>query len=97
MADTETRSRIERERAELVRNYEKSTVAWFEASANEGRQLIEERHRIAERLRDNYWKLDPYVRARTLYDRAGILREGGKLEFYPSVRAGPQTSADDVD
>ena len=46
----------------------------------------EGRARLAERLAENYWKLDPYIRARSLYDRSGVLGAAGKLEFYPSAQ-----------
>jgi hypothetical protein len=64
-----------------------------------------ERDEVAENLRQNYWKVDPYVRARTLYDRIGLLHDGGQLAFYPQAQptvAAPaasrvSTSADDLD
>ena len=55
-----------------------------EKRANEGKNtsLQERRTELAERLRSGYWQLDPYLRAKTLYDRLGVIREGGKLQFY---------------
>lgn len=39
------------------------------------------RQRIAGDLSRNYWRLDPYVRARGLYDRLGMLGPGGVLKL----------------
>jgi hypothetical protein len=38
---------------------------------------------LIEKLREQYWVLDPYIRARSLYDRLNIIQGGGKIEFYP--------------
>jgi len=97
MADRATRERIEGERKGLVEGYESQTMAWARGEADA-------RAELKARLRENYWRLDPYVRARGLCDRIGMLGPGEKLDFYPSkdkvqraaARAGT-TSADDVD
>lgn len=46
--------------------------------------LQAKRTELAQRLRTGYWQLDPYLRAKTLYDRLGVIREGGKIQFYDS-------------
>ncbi|KAL2356108.1 CRAL-TRIO domain-containing protein [Cryomyces antarcticus] len=94
MQDTAARQKVETERSELVRSYESATVAWIR-----GEGAGEKRTQLAEQLRSNYWRLDPYVRARTLYDRIGVLQAGGKLDFYPKAGATGRasTSADDLD
>ena len=38
---------------------------------------------MAGDLRDSYWQMDPYLRARCLYDRMGVIQPGGKINFYP--------------
>jgi hypothetical protein len=104
MKDEATKGTLEQERAEIVKKYENTVVEWV----HEGDQGMEEKRRerdqVAEELRKNYWKLDPYVRARTLYDRMGLLSEGGQLAFYPQANGTPaaaasrvSTSADDLD
>jgi hypothetical protein len=104
MKDEATKGTLEQERAEIVKKYENTVVEWV----HEGDQGMEEKRRerdqVAEELRKNYWKLDPYVRARTLYDRMGLLSEGGQLAFYPQANSTPaaaasrvSTSADDLD
>jgi hypothetical protein len=97
--------------SELVRKYESTVLDWIHSAEKkeDGKSIEErrdERNSIAEELRKNYWDLDPYVRARTFYDRIGVLGAGGKLTPYPekakeaekpAAAAQPTTSEDDVD
>ncbi|KAF2144478.1 uncharacterized protein K452DRAFT_325055 [Aplosporella prunicola CBS 121167] len=95
LADSATRTAIEAERAALVEKYEAATLAWIQqAEAAPAPALKKERADLADALRENYWRLDPYVRARSLYDRTGVLGHKGKLEFYPKK---VETSQDDLD
>ncbi|KAF1362495.1 phosphatidylinositol transfer protein CSR1 [Lizonia empirigonia] len=110
MKDEASRQAIEAERTQIVSRYESTVLEWVRGGTQGS--SIEERRRerdtVAEDLRQNYWKLDPYVRARTLYDRMGVISQGGQLAFYPkaaaaataAVPAAPgrvSTSADDLD
>ena len=98
MNDTDSRDKLQAERTELVKSYETETLDWIH-----GEDSGEGRNRIAQRLAENYWKLDPHIRARSLYDRTGILGKEGKLEFYPSRQKptadgpGTETTEDDLD
>ena len=106
MGDATQREALLAKRGELVKQYETSVLKWVvdgdkDKSPEERRK---ERDAGAEALRGNYWELDPFVRARSLWDRTGVLGEGGKLEFYPeangkkgSKKEEVVTSADDVD
>jgi hypothetical protein len=109
MMDSTTRETLESERANTVKKYENTVLEWIQ-EGDQGPSLEEKRKQrniVAEELRQNYWKLDPYVRARTLYDRMGVLGNEGQLAFYAqaSNKAAPaaaaasrvSTSADDVD
>lgn len=82
MADTETREKIQATRMGLVNQFEQKTMEWIDAydkssSAPEEdkSRIVKERNLLAAELRDNYWELDPYVRARSLYDRTGLLKD----------------------
>lgn len=109
MEDTETRDRLLAGRQELVRAFEEATLRWIKDTDPEKRGKAKaEREDIATKLREDYWVLDPYLRARSLYDRTGVIQPGGKLNFYPAVKkadaaalangsAAAQSSADDVD
>ena len=108
MKDVAARERIEQERKGVVDRYEKAILQWVKAGTKEEsmQQGRAERDAIADELRRNYWVLDPYVRARTLYDRMGVINPGGQLAFYPKAApaaapAAPagrvSTSAEDLD
>lgn len=112
MKDEATRDAIQADRAQIVNRYESTVLEWIRAGtqAETIEQRRKERDAVAEDLRQNYWKLDPYVRARTLYDRMGVINQSGQLSFYPKSAApvapaatpvtAPgrvSTSADDLD
>jgi len=96
MKDTATRDRIQEEREGMVRRFEESTKRWI--AGDDG--AIAERDAIAKEMNENYWRLDPYVRARTVYDRVGAMgprggwiypkretTEGGSTEIKADVSA----------
>lgn len=84
--------RIQSERAGLVEEYEKETLTW--CRGNGFTDASTRRRAVSKQLVANYWKLDPFIRAKTLYDRTGVIRRGGDIDFYPKT---VQHSADDVD
>ena len=96
MADTATRDSILEERKELQKSYESETLSWVH-----GDDSGEGRNRLAQRLVENYWRLDPYVRARSLYDREqgghAVLGREGKLQFYPDAARGGGGGDNDLD
>ena len=83
LSDDVTRRRLLDERAVVVKDYETITQQWIH-DPNSADALQQKRAELAERLRTGYWELDPFLRARTLYDRTGIIREGGQIQFYGS-------------
>ena len=105
MADEKPKQELQSERQQIVDKYETTVLEWVHAGDSvPAEEKRKERDAVAEQLRQNYWRLDPYVRARSLYDRAGVLLDGGKLEFYgnaPEPAVAPtkatETSADDLD
>ena len=106
MSDTSTKERLLDERAAMVKDFERLTQEWIKEP-----QAVEQRRgELAERLRSGYWQLDPYIRARSLYDRTGVIRTGGQIQHYDPPKLGvtatvstqnglvpPQHSQDDVD
>lgn len=93
MQDTAARDKLLEERKEYTKEYEKETLAWIQGDDSKK----ESRDRIAQQLAENYWKLDPYLRARSLYDRTGIIGPMGKLDFYPPEKKIESTADDDLD
>lgn len=83
MKDFTTRDKLLQERAAIVAEYEDATKGWI-ASVEAGEKR---RADLAEKLRKGYWVLDPYVRARSIYDRTGLIREGGKVCFYDDSKS----------
>jgi hypothetical protein len=78
-----------REREGLLDEYIAVTSTYWKAVlAGDGAlagKTQEERHALALKLRDNYWKLDRYVRGRVWLDRVGILKEDGKVDLTPAA------------
>lgn len=81
MSDDDTGQRLLDERAGTVKEYESTTQEWI-ADAENGASLQQKRNELAERLRSGYWQLDPYLRSRSIYDRSGLIREGGVIQYY---------------
>jgi CRAL/TRIO domain. len=98
MADKETRDTLMAERQKLAQEIQDTTVEWIRASFKKETDAAsaaeEKRKGLIEQLRSHYWVLDPYVRARSLYDRLNIVQGGGKINFYPgSEKEAESTSA----
>jgi hypothetical protein len=89
MADKETRDTLMAERQQLAKEIQDITVEWIRASFKKETSAAsaagEKRSELIEKLRSQYWVLDPYVRARSLYDRLNIVQGGGKIDFYPGA------------
>ena len=81
MEDHATRDRLLQERAQQVKDYELLTQQWLHGKDSD---VFERRQALTEKLRTGYWDLDPYLRARTCYDRAGVIKSGGGIQFYPT-------------
>ncbi|UNI21435.1 phosphatidylinositol transfer protein csr1 [Purpureocillium takamizusanense] len=95
MKDTETRDRILKERKELASQFEVATQKWIKAEGTQAEELKDERNRLAAELRANYWRLDPYVRARCVLDRQGVIQGGKPVVWYPDVRE--ETAVEEID
>ncbi|VBB81783.1 Putative phosphatidylinositol transfer protein [Podospora comata] len=100
MKDTATRDELLRQRAELYKQYEEATMEWIKTANAEVKKRREE---IADKMREDYWRVDPYIRARSYYDRTGVLLPGGEVDWYPGekkngeVKKDVVTSPDDLD
>nr|POF13016.1 cral-trio domain-containing protein c3h8.02 [Quercus suber] len=76
MEQGEERDKIAAARADLIKSFESETASWLHPSSD-GKN----RDAVAEQLRRNYWELDPYIRARSVYDRLGMIQPGGEVNF----------------
>ncbi|KAG6105545.1 hypothetical protein E4U14_005066 [Claviceps sp. LM454 group G7] len=96
MKDTATRDALQKTRVEIAQEFESSTKAWIaEPDSARGKEFKAKRETLAIQLRENYWQLDKYVRARSLYDRQGNLRPGAKTVWYPHQAAGSDARLSD--
>lgn len=95
MKDAAARELLLVAREELVKSYESKTWEWVQAASGEQGKvdaINAERNTIAEKLRINYWQLDPYVRARSYYDRIKVLQPGGTVVPYPEAKLDLETA-----
>lgn len=87
MEDTTTRDALTRERQQIGEEFLDSTSEWIDAAKSKDKTTTQsaasQRTYLAERLRVNYWKLDPYVRARLCLDRMQVIQKNGMVNFYP--------------
>ncbi|KAJ5358774.1 uncharacterized protein N7496_011187 [Penicillium cataractarum] len=87
MQDTATRDSLMYERMMIGLRMLAATAAWVSATdSSAGKEHIDKveelkmrRNGVIEEFRLNYWKLDPYIRARALIDRAGVLKGDGTV------------------
>ena len=79
----EKRAKIQEERYELVREFEKKTVEWAALETESADTEVKRSGRtdLVHQLQENYWRLDPYIRARTIYHRDGVVTEKGEVNF----------------
>jgi hypothetical protein len=90
MQDTATRDSLMYERMMIGLRMLAATAAWISATDYSGgpkdtskvEDLKIRRNNIIEEFKQNYWKLDPYIRARALIDRAGVLKEDGTVVVH---------------
>lgn len=88
MKDTTRRDELLKEREVFYSDYEKSTLDWIHETGDVA-AVKTKRNQLANTLRDDYWRLDPYIRAKSFYDRTGMINSGGRIQFYP----GKETAA----
>jgi hypothetical protein len=89
MKDTETRDKLLSAREGIVKEYESAILEWIHGTGDVESVMKKRRNEIAGRLKVDYWNLDPYLRARSYYDRVGMINPGGRIQFYPPKEAAP--------
>ncbi|KAH6842193.1 CRAL-TRIO domain-containing protein [Chaetomium sp. MPI-CAGE-AT-0009] len=80
---SEKKQQVEAERTVLVRQFEQLSLEWAMAKPDspDAVQKVAERRELAQQLRESYWQLDPFVRARTYYDRVGVIGSLGEVDY----------------
>ena len=84
LKDSASRDGLLEERAAVVKEYERLTQQWLHEKPDPA--MKERRMELTEKLRKGYWELDPYVRARTYYDRIGMINPEGRIQFYATEK-----------
>lgn len=86
MKDTAKRDEIKARNKALTKELQDATQAWIVAASKNEKERAEsekaKREALIEKTSRGYWEIDPYIRARSFYDRTGVL-QGGKVVFYP--------------
>ncbi|KAK6531840.1 hypothetical protein TWF694_003005 [Orbilia ellipsospora] len=86
----EERQKLEAIRWDIIKQYEENTLLWV-TNEFEGNYMVmdlhDERRLLREDLKLNYWALDRFLRARTYYDRIGMLERGGEINYHPWKRS----------
>lgn len=73
--DAETRAKLEADRQKLYKEMEQNTVAWIKAATpEEEKEVLANRRAITQKLRSQWWDLDPYQRAPSILDRIGDIK-----------------------
>ncbi|EGX93741.1 CRAL/TRIO domain protein [Cordyceps militaris CM01] len=85
MQNTITRNYLLLERQMLVEQFEDVTKEWVMNAQGTARaaEVSRRRDQVCADLTSNFWELDPYVRARSLYDRRACLSGTGNLQYHP--------------
>ncbi|CAG8506835.1 3193_t:CDS:2 [Paraglomus occultum] len=78
MADTKTKENKLKIRRDLESKFEESTRKWL---ADPSPTNIKERQELKKKLREAQIQLDPYIRARTLYHRIGVIKDDGGCDW----------------
>lgn len=83
---SEKKEEARKERDELETQFEKLTLEWaaLDPTSEEGKEKAAARSALAGKLGEAFWKLDPYVRARTNYHRTGVIDEQGNVNYQAS-------------
>lgn len=71
------------ERIDIAIEFVRLTVDWASAStqATAENGTVSTRDETIRKIQENYWKLDPYIRAKTHLHRVGVVNEKGEVDF----------------
>lgn len=88
LRDENTRNAILAKREQLLEELYNETLVWIRSNEEASKDRNAIRQQILDKISSNYWELDPYVRARCVYDRNGLF---GKFhdELIPGNIAQP--------
>lgn len=93
MKDHASRDKLIENREGTVQEFQELTHAWIAAGhmGENTEEIRRKRDALAKSLKRGYWELDPFIRARSFYDRTGVIQSGGKINFHPQPQDAPQS------
>lgn len=71
--DTATRDSLMAVRLQHAADFQDATLSWISSSSGEDKKSADKRDKLAGMLEENYWLLDPFVRAKSMFDRQGMV------------------------
>ncbi|CCH44796.1 hypothetical protein BN7_4364 [Wickerhamomyces ciferrii] len=72
--DKSTRDQLKSQRKEIITKFIEATVNWIESNSDEeSKKFLNEKIELGHQLSINYAQLDPYIRARSVFDRIGMI------------------------
>lgn len=75
MKDVARRDEIQKQRHQTAMKFEKVTKEWVDSKDKaQIAELEKERQQLQQQVIQEYWKIDPYIRARSVYDRLGFIK-----------------------
>lgn len=86
--DVATRDSLLAVRLQHATDFQEATLAWISAASGEDKPSADKRNELAGKLEENYWLLDPYVRARSMYDRLGMIQSPGHKKSAAATPVG---------
>ncbi|EFQ97327.1 phosphatidylinositol transfer protein CSR1 [Nannizzia gypsea CBS 118893] len=103
--DTSRRDELFKTRMEIAGAFQEATLAWIASKSDptakeeEKSSVKKTRTELAEKYCENYWQLDPYIRARSMYDRLGLIppsKEDEAKELSPTPQLSEKVNGDAV-
>lgn len=87
MKEEEKRKQIQDERDDLAKQFDQTTIEWMalDPKSEEAKEKASKRLDLAKKLRENYWRIDPHIRAKTYYHRAGVVGPAGEVNFQAAT------------
>ncbi|KAI5289933.1 hypothetical protein KEM54_002856 [Ascosphaera aggregata] len=77
MEDKQTAQALKDERHKLCERFQELTKKWIEINKTghtKDEILVKERETLGDQIVSSYWDLDPYIRARSVYDRLHFIK-----------------------
>ncbi|KAA8913804.1 hypothetical protein TRICI_003112 [Trichomonascus ciferrii] len=73
--DEETRKNLEDQRLDIGKRFQQAVIDWIQSPDLEtSDKMQQKKNELAEEFKNNYWKYDPYGRARGILDRTGQIK-----------------------